>query len=363
MASEPQVESSRLEELREGAELESKASFNMGLAIAIVVFGVALYLFANGEVLSAPSLSDLQSLLLVVSGGLVALPLQQFLRTRLSRRGHRPTVVLLTGAAVLLTVLLLGAATLVSNRVLSPSNDPAAQLSAEETPAPFQASSAEGWGDSSGGREARAYLGEGTSGTENASFNNFAADDIPGVLSPSGSDDERNFLHATMSTEVWDGWTDELHVEPGDFITVAVYVHNNADPSTNGVDFDGPGVSVGTRAIVRLPEPGSSRMVVRGWVVSDNAAVEWITDSVTLISDVPIRVEPAAIGAQRSTSTLDAVFLDNRAGVPDEIYTATGVPLEHEIEGEDVGFPGCWDYRTYLLLPLVVKNGDSSTED
>jgi hypothetical protein len=358
---QPEVKRSSAKGPRETGTVPSTAPFNVGLAFAIVLFGIALYLFARGGTLSAPWLSDVRSLLLVLSGGLVVLPLQQFLRISLSRRGHRPTFVLLGSTTILLTVVLLGTATFVSDRVLDLSLDPAAQLSPDETPAPFEISSVEGWGDSTGGRRGRSYLGDGTSGAEVAAFNSFVADDIPGVLSPSGSDDERNFVHVTMSTDVWGGWTDELHVEPGDLITVAVYVHNNADPSTNGQDFAGPGVSLGTKAMVRLPEPGSNRIVVRGWIVSDNAEADWITDSVTLVSDIPIQLEPAAIGAQRYTSTLDAGFLDNRAGIPNEIYTASGIPLEHEVDGLAVGFPGCWDYRTYLLLPLVVERWDSST--
>lgn len=119
----------------------------------------------------------------------------------------------------------------------------------------------------------------GTTGAPGPSFNRFSG--VPGV------GDERDFVHVKIHGADG-GFSNNLHVQPGDVILARIYIHNNADVSLN--DGDGPGVA--REVHVRLgPAPlaiGAQSVELIGSIKSRNADPVEISDRAVVYSARPI---------------------------------------------------------------------------
>jgi hypothetical protein len=121
----------------------------------------------------------------------------------------------------------------------------------------------------------------GTAGAPGPTFNRFS--DVPGV------GDERDFVHVKVH-RADGGFSNNLHVQPGDVILARVYIHNNADVSLN--DGDGPGVAREVYVKLGLAPLATDAQSVEliGAIKSRNADPVEISDRAVVYSARPIEL-------------------------------------------------------------------------
>ena len=84
--------------------------------------------------------------------------------------------------------------------------------------------------------------------------------------------DERTFFDAKdSSVTTAGGYTDDTTVHPGEIVTLRTYVHNNADPSLNGTNLDGPGVAHNTKVSIQLPTGTADSLRATSIISASNA--------------------------------------------------------------------------------------------
>lgn len=134
--------------------------------------------------------------------------------------------------------------------------------------------------------------------------------------------------------------------ENGQTVNVWMYMHNGTSPDLNGENYDGPGVAENTVISVSTdPSLGaeSKTHIITGSISADNAPT--VTDTVTI-----------TCGSEEVALKYNGVVKFS-ATQPD--FKLNGDP----INGAQVGFdggrvPGCWDYRTTVVVQFEVVNED-----
>lgn len=173
--------------------------------------------------------------------------------------------------------------------------------------------------------------------------------------------DERAFADASTTT---DGqYKDMLAVEPGQEITMRMYVHNGAAPGLNGNNFDGPGVARNARMQIYLPTATSTQLRSFSYIIADNTNPGWVADSVDYNSSVPVSMEFVPGSAR----------LANRAhpggvALPDSIVNhnnqfdvnAPAAPIGYD--KMDGNYPGCFEYDSFVTIKVKI-NGPGLTVD
>lgn len=167
--------------------------------------------------------------------------------------------------------------------------------------------------------------------------------------------DERAFFDAATQTN--GQFKDMLAVEPGQEITLRMYIHNGAAPDLNGQNFDGPGVAKNARIQVYLPTATATQLRSFSYVIADNTNPVWVADSVDFNSALPVNLEyvpgsarlannahPQGVQLPDSVVQHDATFNPNRPDAAKIGY-----------QNMDGVFPGCFQYAAFVTLKVKVN--------
>ncbi len=161
--------------------------------------------------------------------------------------------------------------------------------------------------------------------------------------------DERNL---TSVSPVGDGnWTDTVNAQINQEVEVHVFIHNNANESTNE---SGLGIAKNTKVEVYLPEGVGSGFDVGGYISADNATPKRVYDTAN------IRSNNANFGIEYvpgSAKIYNNSAWKNGFALSDDVVKTGGTPIGYNILNGDL--PGCFDYiatvtiRVKLVAPKL----------
>lgn len=162
--------------------------------------------------------------------------------------------------------------------------------------------------------------------------------------------DERNFVTTRNVGQA--AWTEEVTADPGQEVEFRAYVHNNANQSTNGTNFDGVGVARNTKVRFYVPSETSQGFDIGGYVSADNATPRRVYDTATVKSKsgqgVSLSYVPGSARLYNNGS------FQNGVAIPDGVVSATG-------DGTLIGwsalngvFPGCFEYDAVVIIKVKV---------
>ncbi len=179
------------------------------------------------------------------------------------------------------------------------------------------------------GQEPIQYKGPGTPGANQVMFNNMT--NVPNI------GDERNFLHGQV---VGTGeYSDPVNAKVGDEVLVRVYVHNNADSSTND---SGKGVAKNTKVKVTLPTASGNNLQASATVSASNATPKQVTDTINIKADNNFSIDYVEGSARIRTNFMDKSLSDN--------LVAGGTLIGHDNLNGDMN--GCFEYAAYVTFKV-----------
>ena len=172
-----------------------------------------------------------------------------------------------------------------------------------------------------------------------------------------GIGSESDFLRLGVSGE--QGNSIEV-CEDGQLVDLWFYVHNSTAASTNGTDFDGPGVATGTVVDLDVNEDSVARS--HSVVASiDSDQTNPITDSVTITcADKDIQLVYKAVTHFGTTAPALTDF--GNFSLVGELIDGASLGYQQGDRGEGV-VPGCWQYRARLNIQLQVVEVEEVVEE
>lgn len=177
--------------------------------------------------------------------------------------------------------------------------------------------------------------------------------------------DERGF-YAANYTGIADGGKHVIDIEPGQEISLSIYVHNNAHPSLNE---SGAGVAEDTRVSASLPTGIGKTLRSVSQISTNPDKVQagyksLVSDDVTFKSDVPVYLEYVADSAEIFTDSaafkngypLNDDFDENGQPEAGSIFHNNGTLIGHDaLDGE---IPGCFEYQASVVYRVRVVAAD-----
>ncbi len=159
--------------------------------------------------------------------------------------------------------------------------------------------------------------------------------------------DERAFVDARRSDQTAAGSFKNVlpDVTQGSKeIVVRMYVHNNANQSTNA---SGLGVAKNTKVRVDLPSAESQTLRARGYISADNASPQLVEDTVDFVDSQKFKVEYVPGSA---TLYNNGAFQGGKT-LSDNIVTS-GAPIgDDALDGK---VPGCFEHEAVVQIKLKV---------
>ena len=159
--------------------------------------------------------------------------------------------------------------------------------------------------------------------------------------------DERSFVDARRSDQTASGSYKNVLPDVTDGskeIVVRMYVHNNANQSTNA---DGSGIARNTKVRVSVPTATSNVLRARGYISADNATPKVVEDTVdfTAAEDFTVAYIPG------SAQLFDNDNFANGVKLSDSIVT-TGAPIGSD--ALDGNMKGCFEFEAVVQVRLKV---------
>lgn len=159
--------------------------------------------------------------------------------------------------------------------------------------------------------------------------------------------DERAFVDARRSDQTAAGSFKNVLpsvTEGSKEIVVRMYVHNNANQSTNA---SGLGVAKNTKVRVDLPSAEGQSLRARGYISADNATPGLVEDTVDFVDSKKFKVEYVP----GSATLYNNQAFSNGTQLSDSIVT-TGAPIgDNALDGN---LPGCFEYEAVIQVKLKV---------
>jgi uncharacterized repeat protein (TIGR01451 family) len=159
--------------------------------------------------------------------------------------------------------------------------------------------------------------------------------------------DERTFVDARRSDQTAAGSYKNVlpDVTKGSKeIVVRMYVHNNANSTTNA---SGLGIAKNTKVRLALPNVEGSALRTVGYISADNATPQVVEDTVDFTSTEKFTVNYKA----GSAILYNNGAFKNGTKVSDTIVT-TGAPIGYDALNGNL--PGCFDYEAVVQVTLTV---------
>jgi len=160
--------------------------------------------------------------------------------------------------------------------------------------------------------------------------------------------DERAFLDARRSDQTASGSYKNVLpdvTEGSKEVVLRTYIHNNANQSTNGADFNGAGVAKDAKIRILLPTATAQALRARSYISAGNATT--VEDTVDMIANKEFRVE----------------YIPGSAILYNNGPFKNGTPLANSIvtSGAPIGynalngvFPGCFEYEAIVQIRVKV---------
>lgn len=185
-------------------------------------------------------------------------------------------------------------------------------------------------------RPIKTYDGPGTPGFDHVTFNSFINTPVYG--------DERAFY---LGRQPGGPMQDVMQVQPGQEVTLESYVHNGADPSLNGPNFDGPGVARNTQVRILIPSGTNTSLRSISYISASNASPGTVADTVDFRSSVPFSL---------SYVPGSATMINNAhpSGLPinDSIVAGGTLVGYNQADGN---VPGCFQYDMTVRIRVRVN--------
>ncbi len=159
--------------------------------------------------------------------------------------------------------------------------------------------------------------------------------------------DERSFVDARRSDQTASGsFKNVLPAVTGGSkdVVVRMYIHNNANPSTN----NGIGVAHGTNVRVLVPTGTGTALRARGYIGATNATPNLVEDTVDFTDSQNFSLEYVP----GSATLYDNDNFKSGVKLSDSIVT-TGAPIGSD--ALDGNFKGCFEFEAVVQLHLKVK--------
>lgn len=160
--------------------------------------------------------------------------------------------------------------------------------------------------------------------------------------------DERAFFDARRSDQTAAGSFKNVLpdvTEGSKEVVLRTYIHNNANQSTNGTNFNGAGVAKDAKIRILLPTATAQALRARSYVSASNAAL--VEDTVDMISGKEFRVEyiPGSAILYNNGIYKNGVALSNSV-------VTSGAPIGYDaLNGI---FPGCFEYEAVVQIRVKV---------
>ncbi len=158
--------------------------------------------------------------------------------------------------------------------------------------------------------------------------------------------DERAFLDARRSDQTASGsYKNVLEDVTGGSkeVVVRMYVHNNANQSTNA---SGLGIARNTNVRIALPTAEASSLRARGYISASNAAM--VEDTVDFVDNKAFKVEYIP----GSAILYNNGPFKNGTQLSDSIVSTAGAPVGYDALNGN--FPGCFDYEAVVQIRVKV---------
>lgn len=167
--------------------------------------------------------------------------------------------------------------------------------------------------------------------------------------------DERAFLDARRSDQTASGSYKNVlpDVTKGSKeIVVRMYIHNNANESTNSTN----GMAKNTRVRIALPDVEGSELRAVGYISADNAIPKTVIDTVDFTSTEKFKV------AYKPGSAIiyNAGPFKNGVKISDNVVTS-GAPIGWDALNGD--FPGCFEFDAQVQITLTVTPKEKTDLD
>jgi len=164
--------------------------------------------------------------------------------------------------------------------------------------------------------------------------------------------DERTFFDAKdSSVTTAGGYTDDTTVHPGEIVTLRTYVHNNADPSLNGTNLDGPGVAHNTKVSIQLPTGTADSLRATSIISASNATPGSVFDTTDF----------QAGGAPFGMTYVPGSAVQYTHAVPSGLKLSDSIVSGGALIGDaqaDGNIPGCFAYDSFVTIQVKI-NGPS----
>lgn len=159
--------------------------------------------------------------------------------------------------------------------------------------------------------------------------------------------DERAFVDARRSDQTASGSFKNVLpnvTEGSKEVVIRMYVHNNANQSTNA---SGLGVARNTKVRVALPTAEGDTLRARGYISADNASPKLVEDTVDLLGNEKFKVAyvPGSATLHNNTAFANGVKLS------DSIVTS-GAPIGDD--ALDGNLPGCFEYEAIVQIRVKI---------
>jgi uncharacterized repeat protein (TIGR01451 family) len=166
--------------------------------------------------------------------------------------------------------------------------------------------------------------------------------------------DERAFLDAKdASITQAGGFQDQVPVTPGNEYLVRMYVHNNANQSTNA---DGTGIARNTRVRIHMHEGLANGHGITGYISADNATPAQVWDTVDFRNESTAFAVEYVPGSARIQNSV----YPQGISLPDAIVSGQGVQIGHDQMNGNM--PGCFEYAAYVTIRVRVSAPDVTFE-
>lgn len=166
--------------------------------------------------------------------------------------------------------------------------------------------------------------------------------------------DERNFTRVSNAGTA--NWVESLNsVQAGQEVEFRVYVHNNANGSTNGSDLTGPGVAQDTRVRFAIPSGQANGIDIGGYITASNGknkdggAMTQVYDTATVKNDAKAFSLDYVEGSARLYN--NGIFSGGMQ-LSDNIVGSSGTQIGWDsLNGR---LPGCFEYEAVVTIKVKV---------
>ncbi len=140
------------------------------------------------------------------------------------------------------------------------------------------------------------------------------------------------------------GYLDKAAAEIGKEYIVRAYVHNIANPSTNGANQDGVGVAKNTRIRFEIPEGVGTGFTMQARISADNSIPAMVYDT----ADLDSTSQAFDLEYVPGSAFISNAAHPNGVQLSDDIVGANGAQIGYDAMNGN--FPGCFEFSAFVTI-------------